>query len=722
MMYIIYNNDGSIKEKNLNEFIQQGSNEVNKIKVAIVGYEPESYLMEIRCKLPNDEVVPFSTFETTTIADNLGTEYNGYEFEIPDTVTALPGIVRVNIVLIEDESYKKLVTYSLYLSINEGTSGSVAAVISEQEYNNLLSVIGGKADAASTIPVVNYSSYSLVKTIIGDNNLWNKPVVLQHVEEGIVAEKHIGYIAKYSDRALKFDLTYLGGPSLGLDLVPYYGAFPNNYISGVSAIVDDVNTVTFKNSIFKNDYINNYQTTKNMISSWGFIALDFQYPNATLVKSTTDALNTRIRNLENIGRFLSLWDASTGVATSNPPTSPYTYKTGDYFRVSVGGNRIPTGSSYTIGGVNYEESEVVTLGVGDMVYYDGTTWQLQLAGSGGNIVDVQFNDETVVESGIAKITSYKNLSTLNNSNQVTEGVFDSFSVQTKFPVFESYDDVEDLSLADFDTTFGTDYEHINDHYYDWLPYCSVLFGVLKANTGGTITYETYLLNFSITAGMTIYVNSYKKLSEKGTFYKFYNSPIWYLPVSDPFTSTAETAPYIKTDYTYKDSLRGVINPNTPSIASGNEGLVTGGQVYTALSTKANTSDLPHLYQHHIRIVLTGFSGLGISELGVIEFDLHTTYGTALTQFSDFLLLPENTYKCNWTGRIKGTSSTTFNGTIAYPTSISFTSGGTVIIPSLTVKGFADATSLTQSDEKTIGINTFSGYTDIAVSDDVIQIF
>ena len=45
-------------------------------------------------------------------------------------------------------------------------------------------------------------------------------------------------------------------------------------------------------------------------------------------------LNERINALDARGRFLSGWDSQTGLATTNPPQSPYTYKNGDYFIVS----------------------------------------------------------------------------------------------------------------------------------------------------------------------------------------------------------------------------------------------------------------------------------------------------------------------------------------------------------------------------------------------------
>ena len=115
-------------------------------------------------------------------------------------------------------------------------------------------------------------------------------------------------------------------------------------------------------------------------------------------------LQLQINNLKNIGRFLSIWNASTGVAESNPPTSPYSYKTGDYFRVGTAGTRIPTGSAYTIGGTNYATSQV-TLAVGDVVYYDGTNWMIEAKGAGGgDIYDVQLNGVSIVSSGIANLT------------------------------------------------------------------------------------------------------------------------------------------------------------------------------------------------------------------------------------------------------------------------------------------------------------------------------
>lgn len=82
------------------------------------------------------------------------------------------------------------------------------------------------------------------------------------------------------------------------------------------------------------------------------------------------------------GRFLALWNCATGLSESNPPYSPYEYKTGDYFIVSVissatpAVNYKPDGSSYTTG-VASTTVETNEVSVNDTYFYDGTTWKLQ---------------------------------------------------------------------------------------------------------------------------------------------------------------------------------------------------------------------------------------------------------------------------------------------------------------------------------------------------------
>lgn len=93
------------------------------------------------------------------------------------------------------------------------------------------------------------------------------------------------------------------------------------------------------------------------------------------------SLQDQIDNLSARGRFLALWNCATGLAQSNPPESPYTYKTGDYFIVGTvasgsGTNYRPNGATYTTG-VASTTVETAEVSVDDVYYYDGTNWRLQ---------------------------------------------------------------------------------------------------------------------------------------------------------------------------------------------------------------------------------------------------------------------------------------------------------------------------------------------------------
>lgn len=105
---------------------------------------------------------------------------------------------------------------------------------------------------------------------------------------------------------------------------------------------------------------------------------------AQLTISDVDSLSTELSNLQDQiddlsgrGRYLSIWNCVTGLAETNPPESPYNYKSGDYFIVGTVGttNYKPDGSSYTTGvaSTTVETSEVM---VDDLYIYDGTNWKL----------------------------------------------------------------------------------------------------------------------------------------------------------------------------------------------------------------------------------------------------------------------------------------------------------------------------------------------------------
>lgn len=88
-------------------------------------------------------------------------------------------------------------------------------------------------------------------------------------------------------------------------------------------------------------------------------------------------LQDQITNLKSRGRYLSIWDCTTGLAKTTPTTDPYTYRAGDYFIVGTVGtvNYRPTGSSYSESTPS-TTVETQSVKVTDTYYYDGTSWTL----------------------------------------------------------------------------------------------------------------------------------------------------------------------------------------------------------------------------------------------------------------------------------------------------------------------------------------------------------
>lgn len=122
-----------------------------------------------------------------------------------------------------------------------------------------------------------------------------------------------------------------------------------------------------------------------------------------------------------IGRYLTGWNCATGLATTNPPTSPYEYTSGDYFFVSAvatGGasNYKPSGSSYTTG-VASTTVETSPVSINDTYLYDGTNWTLLKTGSTVTSVNGQTGDVTVQET----LVSGTNIKTINGNTVLGSG-------------------------------------------------------------------------------------------------------------------------------------------------------------------------------------------------------------------------------------------------------------------------------------------------------------
>jgi len=155
MMYLIFNNKGELKEKNINELIVQGSNNVNKIGVAIEDVNPLSYTVVGVCKLPNGEVITTTPSDTVEeIIDGV----NGVVFSLNKAITSLSGLLRINIQAISLTTDKTITSYTVYLLVNEGVDPGEIVMMTNDQYTTLVNMIEKDVKLDETILALQANS------------------------------------------------------------------------------------------------------------------------------------------------------------------------------------------------------------------------------------------------------------------------------------------------------------------------------------------------------------------------------------------------------------------------------------------------------------------------------------------------------------------------------------------------------------------------------------
>lgn len=154
MMYLLFNNKGELIEKQINEVIIQGSNNVNQIGVVIQGINVSSYTLTAICKLPNGENVTVSPISTQ---EEILPGVNGIVFSLSDAVTALAGTLRINIQAISLLTDKVIASYTVYLCVNEGVDPGDIVMMTVQQYENLINYRGLVYTAGNGISISDYA-------------------------------------------------------------------------------------------------------------------------------------------------------------------------------------------------------------------------------------------------------------------------------------------------------------------------------------------------------------------------------------------------------------------------------------------------------------------------------------------------------------------------------------------------------------------------------------
>ena len=318
--------------------------------------------------------IPVSSTDATTVKDyidNLDITINGAASTIKDddltqnraVISNADGKIAVSDVTSTELGYLDGVTSSIQTQLNnkvEKQSTSItAATKTKITYNSDGLVTAGADLAASDIP-------DLSATYITSAQKGAANGVATLDANTLVPAAQLPAATTTTKGAVIVDSTISSSSTN-----PVQNSAINTALDGKQAtITGGASTITTSNLTASRALISN--------ASGKVAVSDITSTELGYLDGVTSNIQDQIDALEGRGRFLSVWNSTTGLPVTNPGTLPYTYKTGDYYIVGTVGstNYKPTGSSYT--GTASSTTETATVAVNDVYYYDGTNWLLQI--------------------------------------------------------------------------------------------------------------------------------------------------------------------------------------------------------------------------------------------------------------------------------------------------------------------------------------------------------
>ena len=275
----------------------------------------------------------------TLIAENgLGYTQNG------DILTLFVDPATTEDIDAATDEYKPITSNNLYYAILRGIAYN-NLTFTEQERAAALSWLGVN-DSTITITQGGETKGSFTLNQDGSATIEIDPGQITQLDEiPTAAEEYVGPIYEYTGTTTS---NYIHGyfyecVSDGLDPATY--SWQRVTVQPVTEVIDNLNSTSATSALSANQ---------------------------------GRELESQIVALEGRGHYLAAWDCSTGLATTNPPSSPYTYHSGDYFIVAVVDsttNYKPSGTQYTTG-VASTVVETEEVAVNDTYTYDGTNWTL----------------------------------------------------------------------------------------------------------------------------------------------------------------------------------------------------------------------------------------------------------------------------------------------------------------------------------------------------------
>lgn len=318
--------------------------------------------------------IPVSSTDATTVKDyidNLDIAINGAASTIKDddltqnraVISNADGKIAVSDVTSTELGYLDGVTSSIQTQLNnkvEKQSTSVtAATKTKITYNSDGLVTAGADLVASDIP--DLSATYITMTQKGTSN-----GVATLNANGLIPTNQLPSATTTTQGAVIVDSTLSSSSANPVQNSAIYTALGNKQ----DTITGAASTITSSNMTASVVLVSD---ASGKVASSDTTTTELSYLNGV-----TSNIQDQIDALEGRGRFLSVWNSTTGLPVTNPGTLPYTYKTGDYYIVGTVGstNYKPTGSSYT--GTASSTTETLTVAVNDVYYYDGTNWLLQI--------------------------------------------------------------------------------------------------------------------------------------------------------------------------------------------------------------------------------------------------------------------------------------------------------------------------------------------------------
>lgn len=212
-MYIIFNKDGSIKESQLNDYVNQYSDGVNFIDVAIDGLKGDAYSASCAYTLANGDTLTDTGVYRNSVGDG---SYEGYRFTLHSAETQYDGALKFSLVA-TDKDGAQLFTYEYEITINP-SAGAKTTAVTWEEYKSLLSALASYQLQYSPSNVRYYPSEEEATKAL-ENLAASQVVLIGNASDSAQADAYIVVKDETSDTGKKLVMVTLGASALKGDYV-----------------------------------------------------------------------------------------------------------------------------------------------------------------------------------------------------------------------------------------------------------------------------------------------------------------------------------------------------------------------------------------------------------------------------------------------------------------------------------------------------------------------